>query len=229
MDRLNAQILSVKPYLHNINWTKGIDEKTGRPLDYDPSKDVQTYAGVTNFVPGEPLKKICPSTLGGNNFWPSSYSPRTKLLYIPSLTHCETVVNTHEPQVKGKNWISWTIHVAERSETKLIAADPITGEIKKIIQKPYPNTSGTLVTGGGLVFQALLDGTISAHDDTTLDELWQINLGTGFSAPPITFEVNGRQYVAITSGGGPNAKHRVATNPELKDQANATVLYVFGL
>jgi alcohol dehydrogenase (cytochrome c) len=52
MNRHNGQMVGVKPYLENINWTRGIDEKTGRPLDYDPGKDVQTYAGVTNFVPG---------------------------------------------------------------------------------------------------------------------------------------------------------------------------------
>jgi outer membrane protein assembly factor BamB len=55
----------------------------------------------------------------------------------------------------------------------------------------YPNYAGTLVTGGGLVFNALLDGTVAAYDDTTLDELWKINVGSGFSAPPMTFEVSG--------------------------------------
>ena len=48
MERNNGQIVSAKPYMDNINWTKGIDQKTGKPLDYDPNKDVQTYAGVGN-------------------------------------------------------------------------------------------------------------------------------------------------------------------------------------
>jgi alcohol dehydrogenase (cytochrome c) len=151
------------------------------------------------------------------------------MIYIPALTHCETVVNTQEPRVKGKSWVSGTTNSAERFESNLVAADPVTGEIKKTVHARYPNTSGTLATAGGLVFLALLDGTVAAYDDTTLDELWKINVGSSFSAPPITFEVNGRQYLAITSGGGPSAKRRVANNPELKDQANATVLYVFGL
>src|SRR5258708_20874361 len=73
------------------NWTKGIDQKTGKPLDYDPTKDIQTYAGVGNLAPGEPLKKVCPSPSGGNNYWPSSYSPNTKLLYIPAVTACGSV------------------------------------------------------------------------------------------------------------------------------------------
>ena len=229
MNRQNGQMVGVKPYLDNINWTRGIDEKTGRPLDYDPGKDVQTYAGVTNFVPGQPLKKLCPSTLGGNNFWPSSYSRKTKLIYIPALTHCETVVNTQEPRVKGKQWLGGTQSSNERFESNLIAADPVTGEIKKTIHMRYPNNSGTLVTAGGLVFLALLDGTIAAYDDTTLDELWKINVASGISTPPVTFEVDGRQYVAITSGMGVAAKSRIANTPELKEMTNATVLYVFGL
>ncbi len=72
----------------------------------------------------------------------------------------------------------------------------------------YPNYSGTLATGGGLVFLALLDGTVAAYDDTTLDQLWKINVGSGFSAPPMTFEVNGKQYVAIVSGPSPVARGR---------------------
>ena len=79
------------------------------------------------------------------------------------------------------------------------------------------------------MFIALLDGTVAAYDDTTLDELWKINVGSGFSAPPMTFEVNGKQYVAIVSGPSPAARSRLVNTPELKDQRNALVLYVFGL
>jgi alcohol dehydrogenase (cytochrome c) len=82
-------------------------------------------------------------------------------------------------------------------------------------------------TGGGLVFLALLDGTVAAYDDATLDELWKINVGSGFSAPPMTFEVNGKQFIAIASGLGAAAKVKLANSPERRDQRNATVLYVF--
>ena len=90
MDRFSGQIVGAKPYMDNVNWTKGIDQKTGKPIDYDPNKAIQTYAGVGNLNPNEPLKKVCPSMIGGNNYWPSSYSPNTKLLYIPALTGCST-------------------------------------------------------------------------------------------------------------------------------------------
>jgi alcohol dehydrogenase (cytochrome c) len=111
----------------------------------------------------------------------------------------------------------------------LIAADPTTAEIKRSVHLPYSNFSGALATAGGLVFLGLLDGTVAAYDDATLAELWKINLGSGFSAPPMTFEVNGRQYVAIASGPSRVARQRLVNTPELKEMRNATVLYVFGL
>jgi alcohol dehydrogenase (cytochrome c) len=82
-----------------------------------------------------------------------------------------------------------------RYESDLTAVDPVTLEIKKSLHLAYPNYSGTLATAGGLVFLALLDGTVAAFDDTTLDQLWKINVGSGFAAPPMTFEVGGKQYV----------------------------------
>jgi alcohol dehydrogenase (cytochrome c) len=228
MDRHNGQILGAKPYTE-VNWTKGIDQKTGRPLEYDPGKDIQTYAGVGNLTPGEALKKVCPSILGGNNYWPSSYNPRTKLVYIPAMTGCMTVTidrEKHTPQrgFAGGDWTS-----TERFETDIIAMDPVTQEVKKTAHLGYPSRSGTLSTGGGLVFIGLFDGTVAAFDDTTLELLWKVNVGTRFSAPPMTFEAGGRQYVAIATGTGPLAKRTLVNTPELKEQRNATLLYVFGL
>jgi alcohol dehydrogenase (cytochrome c) len=228
MDRFNGQTVLAKPYTE-VNWTKGIDQKTGKPLDYDPTKDIQTYAGVGNLVPGEPLKKVCPSQAGGNNYWPSSYSQRTKLLYIPSLSNCVTITIDREKHTKERGWNGGLSQTADRWESNLTAADPLTGEVKKTVHLRYPNYSGTLATGGGLVFNALLDGTVAAYDDTTLDELWKINVGSGFSAPPMTFAVNGKQYVAIVSGPSPVSRARLINTPELKEQRNALVLYVFGL
>jgi alcohol dehydrogenase (cytochrome c) len=227
-ERSNGQPLLAKPYME-ANWTKGIDQKTGKPLDYNPTKDIQTYAGVGNLTPGEPLKKVCPSPSGGNNYWPSSYSPNTKLLYIPAVTACVSVVIDREKHNKERGWNGGLSRTDERYESNLTAIDPTTGEIKKNVHLRYPNYSGTLATAGGLVFLGLLDGTVAAFDDTSLDELWKINVGSGFSAPPMTFEVSGRQYVAIVSGPSTAAKNKLVNTPELKEQRNATVLYVFGL
>jgi alcohol dehydrogenase (cytochrome c) len=117
----------------------------------------------------------------------------------------------------------------ERFESNLTAIDPITLEIKKNTRLPYPNYSGALSTGGGLVFVALFDGTVAAFDDSTLDELWSINVGSGFTAPPMTFEVNGKQYVAIASGASGTMLGLFPTVAELREMRQATTLYVFGL
>ena len=73
--------------------------------------------------------------------------------------------------------------------------------------------------------------TVPSPPSTTprLKKLWKINVGTGFNAPPMSFEVNGKQYVAITSGASNAARSRLVNTPELKDQRNVTMLYVFGL
>jgi alcohol dehydrogenase (cytochrome c) len=172
--------------------------------------------------------------MGGANFWPTSYSPRTKLLYIPAMTACEDVTNNRElaAREKDKGWYVRSgggYRAPERYESELTLVDPFTGEVKKTAHLRYPNFSGTLVTGGGVVFLALMDGTVAAYDDTTLQQLWSINVGSGFSAPPMTFEVNGKQYVAIVSGPSGGAKVKLANSPEMRDQRHAMVLYVFGL
>jgi alcohol dehydrogenase (cytochrome c) len=227
MERANGAMTVARPYT-DVNWTKGIDQKTGRPLDYDPAKDVQTYAGVANQTEGQP-KKVCPSLIGGNNFWPSSFSPRTKLIYIPALSNCSTITIDREKHNKERGWTGGQAQTAERWESDLVAADPITGEVRKSTHMRYPNFSGALTTAGGLVFTGLVDGTVAAYDDASLAELWKINIGSGFAAPPMSFEVGGRQYVAIASGPSRVAKARLANTPELQEMRHATVLYVFGL
>ena len=228
MDRHNGQIVGAKPYM-DVNWTKGIDQKTGKPLDYDPTKDIQTYAGVGNLTPGAPLKKVCPSQAGGNNYWPSSYSPGTKLMYIPALTACVNISIDREKHNAQRGWNGGLSQTDERFESNLTAVDPLTGDVKKSVHLRYPNYSGTLATAGGLIFLGLLDGTVAAFDDTTLDELWKVNTGSGFCAPPMTFEVNGKQYIAIVSGPSPGSRNRLVNSPELREQRHALVLYVFGL
>src|SRR5499427_756115 len=228
MERSNGQMVSAKPYLDNINWTKGIDQKTGKPLDYDPGKDIQTYSGLANQTLDKP-KKACPGHAGGNNYWPSAYSPRTKLIYIPSLSNCEEISLDTTKHSKERGWNGGAFKTAERYESDLTAMDPVTGEIKKNVHLRYPNYAGALTTGGGLVFVALLDGTVAAFDDTTLDELWKFNVGSGITTPPMSFEVNGKQYVAIASGASVSSRARLINTPELKDLRNVTMLYVFGL
>ena len=86
-----------------------------------------------------------------------------------------------------------------------------------------------MATAGGLVFTGFTDGTMMAFDDATMQPLWKINVGVGFDAPPMTFEAGGKQYVAILSGLSRIAMGRHLNTPELKEQRNQTMLFVFGL
>jgi alcohol dehydrogenase (cytochrome c) len=228
-ERANGQTVLAKPYLDKITWTKGIDQKTGKPVDYDPTKDLQVYSGVQNQTLTDRTKKLCPAMSGGNNFWPSSYSPKTKLMYIPAMTSCNEVTLDPSLSSKAGDWKGATFRHIERNESDLIAADPLTGEVKKRIHIAYPNNSGALATAGGLVFTAFTDGTFAAYDDTTLEQIWKINVGTGFMAPPMTFEVGGKQYVAILAGLSRISLRALSFTPELKEQRNQTMLFVFAL
>jgi alcohol dehydrogenase (cytochrome c) len=224
----NGQTLVAKPYVSAVNWTKGIDQKTGKPVDYDPNRDIQVYSGQQNFTLTERTRKICPSMGGGNNFFPPSYSKKTGLLYIPSLSSCNE--STFDPEAM-KRGIFFTRNNSqiERNEADIVMADPLTGEVKKRAHNVYPNVSGVLTTAGGLVFSGYADGSFIAYDDTTLDELWRINLGSGIDAPPMTFEVGSKQYVAISTGLSRVSKNKLVLTPELHDMRNQTMLFVFGL
>ena len=236
-DRINGQFLKAVQTVKQVNWTKGIDPKTGKPLDYDPGRDIQVYAAAANSVEDRVARQVCPNIAGGTNYWPSSYSRRTGLLYVPLHEGCSQITTDTSAHVIGRITGGITGD-GGRVTGGLIAIDPADAGVKKRIDLPYPNSAGALTTAGGIVVTAMIDGTILAYDDQTLDELWRINVGSGFNAAPITYAVNGKQYIAIASGlccdvrGAPlprNSRGRVARTPELRMQGNATVVWVFGL
>jgi alcohol dehydrogenase (cytochrome c) len=230
LERANGQHVLAKPYVDTVNWTKGIDQKTGLPVDYDPSKDIQVYSGQQAMTPADRTKKLCPSWIGGNNYWSASYSRRTRLLYIPSSSSCNEA--TLDPDMVKSATGSMPGGVAkyiERNESDIIVLDPFTGEVKKKIHKPYTNQSAALTTAGGLLFTGLTDGSFGSYDDVSLEQLWEINVGTGINAPPMTFEAGGRQYVAILTGLSRNARTGLVNTLELREMRNQTMLFVFGL
>jgi len=228
-ERANGQTVMAKPYVERINWTAGIDQKTGKPVDYDPNRDIQVYSGRQNYTLAEPTKQMCPALTGGNNFFPPSYSKRTGLIYIPAFTMCGENTLDQESIKQGIYFARSGIKFTDRSESDLVMADPITGEVRKRAHSVYPNVSGVLTTAGGLVFTGFADGSLVALNDPSLDQVWKINVGTGFNAPPMTFEAGGKQYVAILSGPSRQSKGRLNLTPELRDIRNQTMLFVFGL
>ena len=116
----------------------------------------------------------------------------------------------------------------ERLRGAIKAVDPVTGELKGQVRLDYPNFGGLLTTAGNLVFTGHMDGTFSAYDAKSLQEVWSVNLGTGINAPPITYSVNGKQYVAVLVGAR-NSANMLANMPELKNVSTASMLFVFGL
>jgi alcohol dehydrogenase (cytochrome c) len=228
-ERANGQTVLAKPYLDRINWTAGIDQKTGLPVDYDPKRDIQVYSGRQNQTMSDRTKQLCPNMGGGNNFYPASYSPKTKLLYIPARSSCNEV--TLDPSLSNKagDWKGATFKSIERNESDIIVADPFTGEVKRKVHMPFTNNSGVLSTAGSIVFTGYNDGTFVAFDDATLAQLWKINVGSGFNAPPMTFEVGGKQYVAILSGLSRISIGQNVFTPELRDMRNQAMLWVFAL
>jgi alcohol dehydrogenase (cytochrome c) len=229
-DRVSGQFLKASQYVPTVTWTKGIDAETGKPVEYDPAKDLQTYAQpVGKIVAGERSTGVCPAVPGGSNFWPAAYSEKTKLLYIPEIEGCSWIGRDQTRHVPGK-FEGGSFGYDSRLSSGLVVVDPATAEVKQRKAMPYADTSGALATAGGIVVTALIDGTVMVLDDQTLDELWSLNVGTGINAPPMTYAVNGKQYIAIATGLTANQKGRVATTPELKGLGTgATMIFVFGL
>jgi alcohol dehydrogenase (cytochrome c) len=229
-DRVSGEFLKASQYVPTVTWTKGIDPETGKPAEYDPGKDLQTYAQpVGKIVAGERSAGVCPAVPGGSNFWPAAYSEKTKLLYIPEIEGCSWIGRDQTRHVPGK-FEGGSFGYDSRLASGLVVVDPATAVVKQRKAMPYADTSGVLATGGGIVVTALIDGTVMVLDDQTLDELWSINVGTGINAPPMTYAVNGKQYIAIATGLTANQKGRVATTPELKGLGTgATMIFVFGL
>ena len=229
-DRLNGQFLKATQYVSSVTWTKGIDPKTGKPVDYDPAKELQTYADpVAKILTGAKTPGVCPGVPGGNNFWAAAYSQKTKLIYIPELEGCTNITRDQTRHVPGK-FDGGDFGYDGRLSSGIAVVDPATGELKQRKPMPYANTSGALATAGGIVVTALIEGTVMALDDETLEELWSFNVGTGINAPPMTYAVDGKQYIAIATGLTRNSMGRLATTPEKRNLGrSATMIFVFTL
>ena len=227
-DRGNGQFIKAVQYVKQVTWTKGIDPKTGKPVEYDPTKDFQVYAEGDKVNDDKATRRVCPDVAGGNNYWPASYSQKTRLLYIPTLEGCANVTPNYAAHVKGSYTGGSNLNT-DRPTSSVVAVDPATSEVKMRKELPYPNFAGVLSTAGGIVVTALLDGTILAFDDQTMEELWRVNVGTGFNAPPMTYAVDGKQYIAIASGLWRNARNKLSHSPEMRNLSNASMIFVFGL
>jgi len=227
LDRTNGSFISAAQYVKNLNWTKGIDPKTGKPVEYDPSKKLQQYAVVSNRASGQ--VDVCPDVAGGVNFYPTAWSPSTHLAYGAGNDGCAQL-KVDETRMGGPFWNGGVPTRNKRTGGVLAAIDMTTGKVKATTQLDYPDNSGVLATAGGLVFTGTIDGTFSAFGDQELKPLWNINVGTAMMAPPISYSVGGKQYIAIHVGGGAPWNVGLLKNaPELENLEGGSSMFVFAL
>lgn len=198
----NGDFISAFPFVERIDWAKGIDPKTGRPIETgvrpgDPTMSDDGKQGKSVFV--------APSFLGGKNWMPMAYNPGTGLFYVPSNEWGMDIWNTPVTYKKGAAYLGagFTIRpVFDDYIGALRAFDPATGEKVWEYKNPAPLWSGVLTTAGNLVFAGTPEGYLKAFDAKTGEELWKFQTGSGVVGNPITWEARGRQFVAVTSGYG---------------------------
>ncbi|MDA1059750.1 MAG: PQQ-binding-like beta-propeller repeat protein [Proteobacteria bacterium] len=230
LDRNTGQFLNAVKYVDQLNWTDGIDQKTGMPVEYDANKALQEYKFPARRGAGS--VRNCPDLQGGVNMFPTSFSLRTNLAYGAGIEGCFdlTVDDKRSPGGEAEAWNGGSATLSTALTGSLTAVDPTTGKQKAQVLFKYPIYSGVLSTAGGIVLTAQMDGSITAHDDQTLRELWSFNAGTGVNAAPMTYAVNGKQYIAIMVGMGSISKGRLTTNhPELANLQSSSAVYFFAL
>ena len=206
LDRTNGKFISADPFVY-VNWAKGIDEKTGRPIENEGVH----YETVNT--------DISPSYNGGHNWHPMAFNPKLNLVFIPARENVAPY--GHDPSWiyntkgfgTGNGWnlatgtdpANPTTHdTATKNFPRgmLIALNP---SLRKEVWR-VPQTSdwngGLLATASDLVFQGTAEGNFIAYDASNGKVIWQTNLGGGIIAPPVTYMIDGKQYISVAAGWG---------------------------
>jgi quinohemoprotein ethanol dehydrogenase len=198
IDRETGKLISAEPFV-KVNWASRFDLKTGRPVENPAAR----YAAGSTFV-------MWPSPLGGHNWLPMAYSPETRLAYIPAIEKAAAWSDDAEAAnlEPGVNPIAANMNMYPKTDdprdgtSALIAWDPA----KQREVWRWPTTSiapgGVMATAGNLVFQGSLDGAFRAHAADSGKLLWSFAAQAPVLAPPISYSVNGRQYVSVLTGMG---------------------------
>ncbi|MEL7446104.1 MAG: PQQ-dependent dehydrogenase, methanol/ethanol family [Pseudomonadota bacterium] len=205
IDRATGEFISAKPYV-TVNWAKGIDED-GRPIENPETRVDKT---------GQPAL-VAPGALGGHNWHPMAYHPDENLVYIPAFEAAMLYAPEEgwKPDTaRGFNVgfnlgagdlppdLGFRREVAGTLKGMLVAWDPVAQEPRWTVEHPGPWNGGLLATGGGLVFQGTAGSEFNAYSAASGEKLWSFGAQTGVVAPPITYTVDGEQYVAVLAGWG---------------------------
>jgi PQQ-dependent dehydrogenase (methanol/ethanol family) len=184
LDRTNGQFLQASPLVNKLTWASGVDAD-GRPIVL-PNSD-PTTAGV----------ETCPAVRGATNWYSTAYNPTTRLFYVMAVEDCTIYRKAHDGGYGRVN------HPDDPAMKVLRAIDVDNGKFAwelPLIGNPEKNYSGVLSTDGGLVFFGESSGGIAAADAATGKALWHYEANQPLKGSPMTYQVNGRQYVAIASG-----------------------------
>jgi quinohemoprotein ethanol dehydrogenase len=204
LDRATGEFISARNFVP-VNWTTGLDPRTGQP----------TFAEGIRYE--KKPADVLPGPTGAHNWHPMAWSPEAGLVYIPALELGATRF-AKDPNyrvrpgfynigVDPKNFVypedpAVIDEVAASLKGPLIAWDPVAQREVWRFDHRAPWNGGVLATAGGLVFQGTSDGHLLALDARTGRELWRYFLQTGVMAAPVSFELDGEQYIAVAVGWG---------------------------
>jgi alcohol dehydrogenase (cytochrome c) len=190
LDRTNGKFLNASPFVEKLNWATGIDS-SGRPK-------------LSGRVPTAQGEYICPGIVGATNWFSPSYNPDTKLFYVLALENCDLFFSKPQPFTSGRTYYATGTKIppGNHSQKILLALSVPDGKIAW----RYPQTgrgdswAGTLTTAGGLVFFGDDAGSFEAVDARSGHALWHFSTGQTTYASPMTYAVDGVQYVTIAAG-----------------------------
>ncbi|HWL63961.1 MAG TPA: PQQ-dependent dehydrogenase, methanol/ethanol family [Steroidobacteraceae bacterium] len=207
IDRATGELISAKNHVP-VNWTTGIDKATGRP-----TINPEAHAGTDPVL-------VTPGPGGAHNWFPMAYSPETGLAYFPYYEHWFVYAFdpgfTPQPFRSNSGWggysgpalqkrMALTREAAEKENAGLVAWDPVKQEARWRVPLPRHGNGGVLATAGNLVFEGTTKQTFAAFRATDGKLLWEMPVQSAPVSGPITFELDGEQYIAVNAGWGGGA------------------------
>jgi alcohol dehydrogenase (cytochrome c) len=228
IDRSNGAFVGGVKYVNELNWTGGLDPATGKPVEYDPHRDVQIYRPQARALRGQPAARACPTWHGGVAHQPAAYNPVKRLAYGVGAEGCFSTAAGVTAYLSPQGGIDRRKTPEERLVSDLYyggitACDVVAQRIRAKAVTEIEVRSGALATAGGLVFTALQDGWVVAYNDETLEELWRFNVGTPLKGAPMTYAIGPRQYLAVQASG------RHVHPVKFDDLQTSSYLFVFAL
>jgi alcohol dehydrogenase (cytochrome c) len=193
--------------------------------DIVTSIDPKTGAKNVNprLIPGKgDTITVCPHAGGAKSWLPESYNAETRTMFVPLVESCMDLTPV-APGGRGSlsTGVRWSLRPRADSDGKYGRVQAVNLETRKVVwtnRQRAPQSTGVLATAGGVVFAGALDRMLTAYDDEDGKELWKIRLNDVPNSAPISYMVNGKQYVAVTVGnGGAQAATFPALVPEIKN------------